>query len=140
MGIEQPGLRLRLDREMRRIAEQHERLRTLYRALVEATRPETPNGTAGAAFARYYEAVHAHFSMEERVAFPALHGLHPEFGTELEALVREHADVCDALDALGRSIEAKSHDGAGQLQSLASLLERHEAREEALVAALVSSD
>ncbi|MDJ0789048.1 MAG: hemerythrin domain-containing protein [Myxococcota bacterium] len=134
MSTDQPGLKMRLGLEMRRMAAQHRRLRTLYAALCDVLGGRDDDVPLADAFSRYEEALHAHFSMEERMAFPAMHGLRPDLGPDLEALVREHGRVCDDLVALGRSIEEGGNDLMPKLEAIAAFLDRHEAREEGLVA------
>jgi hypothetical protein len=129
------GLRLRIRRIRREVAQQHAALRPLYRSLwesVEIPAPEPPRE----AFRLYRRAIEAHFALEERLFFPALHGLHPERSREIDQLAREHVALRGDLDGLG----GKVGDGAAArplraaLEGFAQSLARHEEREEGLLA------
>jgi iron-sulfur cluster repair protein YtfE (RIC family) len=108
------GLRHRLRRAARQMASQHEHLR----ALIQAIADDADVGQIAKveeSVDRLRGAIEAHFSLEDDIFFPALHGLHPKTGRELHALMREHVDGFEAFS-----------------QSMAA----HERREERLVASL----
>lgn len=72
--------------------------------------------------------------IEERIHFPALHGLRPELDTELAELVVEHRYFRDRLDRLAKVLEnAGIEEGGRQLNELVGRLSAHELREEQLV-------
>ena len=102
---EQPGLRLRLAHEARRIASQHSYLdamkATTMRALERGEALEIRQALRG-----FRGSLEAHFELEEQLHFPALHGLHPEFAPDLTALVAEHERFRAGLGRL--------EEGAGQ--------------------------
>ena len=87
---EQPGLRLRVAIEQRRISSQHRQLDEIY-ALVVTALTEQPLPEARQAFQRFRDAWEAHTSLEDGFYFPALHGLHPEIEPRLAVFAREHA-------------------------------------------------
>ena len=88
-------------------------------------------------FARYREAVDAHFGLEGEMFFPAIHGLRPDWGEPLERLDREHAELRASLAHVGRRIAAGASGDAGQLLArFAAELREHERREEELLARL----
>jgi len=148
LSIDQPGLRIRLETEMRRIASQHQQLVALFEelrvALDGATR--APTSSPSAAFARYQQALLAHFSMEDRVAFPALHGLRPDLAPRIEALAAEHHALRAEIAEMGRSIGSQptgstAPNGAhAMLTTFGESLRHHESREEELVALVRASD
>jgi hypothetical protein len=132
------GLRFRLRRAARQIAQQHESIReilaALERSLAEGERGRDP---VRALFARYREAVEAHFSLEEDVLFPALHGLHPGRIRELEALETEHGGFAARLDELaGLLAGAPLPEFAAGFRGLAREMAQHETREERLAQSL----
>jgi hemerythrin-like domain-containing protein len=134
MQYRQPGLALRVQRGARTISIQHRQLDDFYLRVATAL-DEGELDTARAAFARFSDALEAHFALEEGLYFPALHGLRPGLGRDLERLCDEHQQLRETLARLARSIER------GGCESCASLLHRfagdlaeHERREEDLLA------
>lgn len=126
------GLRHRLKRVVRQMGDQHRHLKALYAELGTALRDEA-HPAALASFARYREAIDAHFALESEVVFPAVHGLEPRLGPELEALEREHALLGAALGAVQGKLERDPRAGAEALASFVATLREHEAREEGIV-------
>jgi iron-sulfur cluster repair protein YtfE (RIC family) len=127
---DQPGLRLRLTHEARRIATQHAYLD----ALAATTRRAVERGDEGEAreaLRGFRGALESHFALEEQLHFPALHGLHPALGDELAALVREHGEFRAALERLEQ--EPVGASGIPGLEALFASLRRHEDREERLL-------
>jgi iron-sulfur cluster repair protein YtfE (RIC family) len=127
-----PGLRLRLAREGRRIAGQHEYLGALQattRAALERGDPaEISNALRG-----FEGALGAHFDLEEHLHFPALHGHRPDLESRIEELVREHRVFRETLAGLRRQAESPDRPQLlSDFQSLTAALQRHEALEEDL--------
>lgn len=134
MGIEQPGLEKRMGREARRISSQHRQLDELY-ALVEDALERGDAADAALRLTRFADALEAHFSLEDNLYFPALRGMRPELGGELEALSREHGEMLVSLAAIRTRLDGGDAGGcAADLEALALRLAGHEAREEDLVA------
>jgi len=132
--IEQPGLRLRLHGEVRRISSQHRQLDLLYAAVVEALESGSADDT-GDALGRFRDAFDAHTRLEDGFYFPALRGLRPELAGPLEVLVREHARFREDFARLAARLSASGLEGFGDvLDAFAAELADHEAREEALLA------
>lgn len=129
----QPGLRLRLRRASREIGLQHERLREIRAGLDEAL-AQDDRRRLRERMAQYRDALLAHFSLEDEVFFPALHGLYPERYSELEALSQDHDALTLSVVSLSEGV---SHARASQWQAefyeLRRALALHEGREEALV-------
>ena len=90
---------VRLGLEARRISHQHEQINKFYGLVAEAVRGGAP-AEARDAFRHFHDALEAHFAVEERTHFPALHGMDPETDGELAALVREHHEFRRRLAAL----------------------------------------
>jgi iron-sulfur cluster repair protein YtfE (RIC family) len=128
------GLDLRLRREALRVASQHHQLDQFHEVFENAL----ARGDAAAAqqsFARFADALEAHFKLEEQVYFPALHGRDALTAPELGELVREHDALREALDEIHRALRAR--DLAASDAALGAWLPRlvlHERREEALMA------
>jgi hypothetical protein len=128
------GLRFRLRRAARQIAQQHQSIREILSSLERSLREGEPGRDAvHALFGRYREAVEAHFSLEEDVLFPALHGLHPSRSPELAGLEAEHGVFAGRLAALAELLASASlaEFGAG-FERLAREMGAHETREERL--------
>lgn len=136
MSSMQTGLLFRVRRAAKQIAEQHRHIGEvqgrLESALAGAARDELKQ-----ALNRYRGAVDAHFSLEEEVFFPALHGLHPEQGAALERLSAEHGEFTRALEALERELDGDARERFGEaLRRLVDRMAEHESREERLVRSL----
>ncbi len=132
---DQPGLRLRLAHEARRIAAQHGYLDALEATTLLSLERGDPSEMRHALHG-FHGSLDAHFTLEEQVHFPALHGLRPDVEPEIDELIREHARFRDEL----HRIEAVLHGSAsGAAEALAAFREvaaglgRHEEREERLL-------
>lgn len=131
---DQPGLRLRMAHEARRISSQHRQLDSLYWLVVAALERRAP-AQACTAFVRFRDALDAHMSLEDELYFPALRGLRPELEPELAGLVRDHRRFRRSLDALaGAFADGNGAACAGGLESFATGFADHEQREEHLLA------
>lgn len=129
-----PGLRLRMRGEERRINDQHEKLDGLCREVYARLEKE---GTTAAtpSFRLFARALDAHMTVEEEVHFPAVHGLRPDTAEELGDLVEEHASLRLAADWVKRRLVAGDAEGARvALVELARAITRHEQVEEDLLA------
>ena len=130
MSGDQPGLRLRMLQEARRIVSQHRQLDVFQEQVARALR-RGDQGRLMKLFTRFCEALEAHIRMEEVTHFPALHGLHPDWDARLTELVREHetfrADLARTTAALERGdLEAFERGHESFLRALMA----HEAAEE----------
>lgn len=140
---DQPGLRLRLAHEARRIATQHGYLDALESTTLRALERGDAREMADALRA-FAGALDSHFALEEQVHFPALHGLDAGLAAEIGALVAEHGDFHQTLEALVAHAAAGAADrlrpevlaGFGKL---AAALRQHEEREEALFARSIAT-
>lgn len=131
--LEQPGLRLRLGTEHRRISSQHRQLDSLY-AFVTAALERQSLPDARTAFLRFRDAWDAHTSLEDTFYFPALHGLLPALVTPLAAFCEEHARFRGVLEEVERAFGREELAvAATALESLVSDIAEHERREEELV-------
>ena len=128
------GLRFRLRRAARQIAQQHQSIREILASLERSLgEGERGRDAVRALFVRYREAVEAHFALEEDVLFPALHGLHPSRSPELEALEAEHGDFAGRLgDLAERLASAALAEFGGGFERFAREMVAHETREERL--------
>ncbi len=136
MVVKQSGLGRRLRIEARRISSQHRQLDELYALLVKAL-DEGVQGPVRRGFERFRDALEAHFSMEDNVHFPALHGLRPELDGLLTRLVDEHRTLRDKLARVQDAFLAGDLEtGLERLDAFAEELAEHEDREEDLVAEL----
>jgi hypothetical protein len=132
----EPGLRYRIRRALRQISDQHRALHEIHGRLAGALEADDRR-EASDAFVRFRHALGAHFELEEEVFFPALHGLHPEEGADLEALGREHGALLAALQRIAPLLEAAPLERfSTQLAGFRGELGAHERREEGLVSRL----
>jgi iron-sulfur cluster repair protein YtfE (RIC family) len=130
------GLRHRLRRAVRQMASQHQHLRALIESIEEASEIGQV-AKVQESVDRLRGAIEAHFSLEDDIFFPALHGLHPETGRELNALMREHADYLEELARLRAELEADTLDAFAEgFEVFSRTIAAHECREERLVASL----
>jgi iron-sulfur cluster repair protein YtfE (RIC family) len=127
------GLDLRLRREALRIASQHHQLDQFHEVFENAL----ARGDVMAAelsFSRFADALEAHFSVEEQVYFPALHGRDVVTASELGEFVREHDALRGAIDEIFAAL--RSRDLAACEAAVGAWIPRlvlHERREEALM-------
>jgi hypothetical protein len=134
MGPMAAGLRFRVQRAAKKIPQQHRHIDELFGRLQAAlTRDGLPE--VKEMFLQYHGAIEANFAIEDDVFFPALHGLHPELGAELQKLCDEHRsfskdleDLADRLD----NLHLKTFNSG--LHSFIARLALHEWREERLLA------
>jgi hypothetical protein len=127
---EQPGLRMRVGREARRISSQHRQLDVFYGLVADAL-DGGRDRRARSEFLRFHDALDAHFTMEDRIHFPALHGLRPELDEELAALVQEHHAFRSDLEEMARLLEAQDLEACRtRLDAFVTRLAAHEGREE----------
>ncbi len=128
------GLRARLGQEARRISKQHRQLDSFYEVVADAIGNDRPE-QARTAFQRLHDALDAHFTLEENVHFPALHGLRPEFSAELDALEAEHGGFRAQLAEVEILLDQQALHRAGPtLDRFVTALAAHEGREEQLLA------
>ena len=128
-----PGLRMRIHGEARRIASQHQQLNTLFGGVFQAL-DRGGIHLATEAFGRFCDALEAHFEVEERMYFPALHGLLPEIRGELSRLVERHGTMRRDLVAIRMLFTGGDRESVcPRLEKLAVDISRHEADEEHLL-------
>ena len=133
------GLRHRVKRAVRQMSDQHRNIRAIHGSIRGALERGGVQDTR-AALDRLQSAMDAHFTLEDEVFFPALHGLRPEFADSLEALSREHAGFSEELRKLGAGLEASDVEAfQSGFDVYAEALAAHERREEQIVATLVES-
>lgn len=130
------GLRHRLRRALRQMAQQHERLRTLHRRLDDALEQGAID-TVHAAAERLQAALSAHFDLEDAVIFPAFHGLDQRSVHVLNALAREHRRFLAQFERLRTKLDAATLvEFASAYRAFSAAISDHEQREEALLASL----
>jgi hypothetical protein len=128
------GLRMRMRGEERRISSQHKQLGELFDRVLASVNGGGPR-LALNDFLLFSTALEAHMAVEEDIYFPALHGLREDVGDELVELVSEHVQIRGEL----RRVQNRLNDGdeaeaRKALDDLASLVGRHEKKEEILLA------
>jgi hemerythrin-like domain-containing protein len=134
--MDQPGLRVRMGAERRRISSQHRQLDAIY-GRVEAAIAKGAFPEAREALGRFRDAWEAHTSLEDGFYFPALRGLRPAVGAQLEALSAEHARSMQQLAELEALVEQQDRAALeAALERFVAHLTDHEGREERLLAEL----
>ena len=132
----QHGLRRRMGSEARRISSQHEQLDTFF-SLVTAAVERGSLHAARPAFTRFADALDSHFTLEDRVFFPALRGLDPQLTKDLTGLADEHHALRRDLESLTDLLAAGSLESfAVRLETLGDTINGHEAREELILASV----
>ena len=125
-----------MGREARRISSQHRQLDELYAMVEDALRLGEPEA-ARLAFQRFADALEAHFSLEDGLYFPALHGLRPALAGPLAELAREHVRLREDASAVREHLDRDDLVGAAQaLDRLIPALAKHEGVEEQLLAGI----
>lgn len=92
---------------------------------------------ASEAFAQLREALETHVEQEDRLYYPAIRSLRPEFEISLGTFTKEHAAFRDDMAEIQRLLEA---DSCGETQNTLERFHRafalHEAAEEAMLESL----
>ncbi len=130
---DQPGLRIRLARQGTSIATQHRQLDVFVRKVSQALRQGQRRDCETAVF-RLQGALNAHFAVEERIIFPALHSLHSELADKVLALERDHERFREDVDRLALAIAASEITTAQRaLEEFDAALGAHERFEERIL-------
>jgi len=128
------GLRIRMRGEERRISAQHGRLGELFDRVL-ASLDTGRLHLVLSDFLLFSTAIEAHMVIEEEIYFPALHGLRNDVGTELLSLMEEHVRIRGELSRVQDCLNEENEvELRRTLDVLASLVDRHEKREEDLFA------
>ncbi len=137
--MDQPGAHKRMSLEARRISSQHRKLNMLHRVVVDAINRARP-AECITAFKRFREALDSHFSLEDELYFPALHGLRRDLSATLERLSQEHAALRSRLAELEAAfVEARLDECARLLDTVGAAIADHESREEQVLRAFRDS-
>ena len=131
--LEQPGLRLRLRAEHRRISSQHRQLDVLYGFVADAL-GRGSLADVRTAFQRFRDAWDAHTGLEDGFYFPALRGLRPALEERLATLCEDHARFHEALEEVERAFMREELESAATaLERIVLAIAEHERSEEDLV-------
>ncbi len=125
---------MRMRGEERRISSQHKQLGDLFARVMGSVTSGGPRRAVGD-FLLFSTALEAHMSVEEEIYFPALHGLRNDVGDELNDLVAEHERIRSRLSRVHQEMNTNDLKVAQkELDELADFVNRHEDREESLLA------
>ena len=122
---------MRLAHEAKRVAAQHDAIDAFERDV----RAALHGGDAAAietSLRAFEKALLAHFSLEEELHFPALHGLGAALRPQLEALERDHVAFRAEIARLVACRDERRPARIDAFAALATALRQHEDREEAL--------
>ncbi|MCA9511645.1 MAG: hemerythrin domain-containing protein [Myxococcota bacterium] len=127
------GARHRMRYEELRISRQHDQLNALFGAVLSSLYRDAVH-CAREAFVRFADALEAHLSLEDRLYFPALHGLRPDLTSKLATLCDEHDALRDRAVVIRMLLSSGERETSRErLDEFAELLADHEAREEELI-------
>lgn len=127
------GARHRMRYEELRISRQHDQLNSLFAAVLGSLYRDAVHN-ARDAFVRFADALEAHLSLEDRLYFPALHGLRPDLERALATLGEEHAALRARMNVIRALLASGERETSRErLDEFANLLSDHEAREEELI-------
>jgi len=133
MSEHHPGLERRLKQNLRRVSSQHRQLDEMYANLLRALDARTAQ-RAQEALRHLDEGLTAHFALEEKHTFPAMHGAHPECEQELISLAQEHEVFRGDVARLAGLLAKGDWLGCDALLDRMVLrLAQHEGREERLL-------
>lgn len=131
---DEPALGRRVERFGGRLSSQHQQLDVFF-GMVQDALERSSLVAARQAYMRFNDALEAHVTLEDRVFFPALHGLDPSIAEELAQLAEEHHEMRQALDELADLLAVGSVEAFSEgFHRLAHVVSDHELREEQLVA------
>nr|WP_314842882.1 hemerythrin domain-containing protein [uncultured Microbacterium sp.] len=115
--------------------EELRRAHTRLRAALDATRDALDRGADAPDAARelalfcigFCAALDSHHLSEDRALFPALREAHPEFGTVIDALMRDHSMLAHLLGALRTAVEGGESTASieGHLEGIGAIMESH---------------
>lgn len=89
---------------------------------------------AGAAFARFVEAMTHHFAMEEEVLFPAFEGVTGGEGGPTAVMRHEHGQMRELFEMMGAALtNAQADEFLAQADTLLVLMQQHNAKEERIL-------
>ena len=92
---------------------------------------------ASEAFRQLREALEAHIEQEDRLYYPVIRSLRPEFSVSIERFAKDHAVFKDNTAAIHAQLEAGSRaEARDALERFRRAFARHEAAEEAMLESL----
>ncbi len=140
MRDEEAGLAWRLRFEAERISSQHAKLDWLYEDLRREFARDGRD-SAMVSFARMRDHLEAHFEVEDRVYFPAVHGFRPDHASLLHRLSSQHAFFRSALSEIGERFASTAlRDVEASVSELVDSLLAHERDEQALIDEIEASN
>jgi Hemerythrin HHE cation binding domain len=114
-----------------RVTSEHRQLDTLFRSTRASLDSSTDQGEAEEVFGRLQEAVDGHLAQEDRLYYPPIWALRPEYKDTLEALLGAHDDfrarLAEIASHLARGARAAALAG---FDAFVEDFGRHEAGEE----------
>jgi hypothetical protein len=124
----------RADGPGKRVRSEHRRLDSLFheaRAILEAQRT---HGDVAATVGRLQEAVDGHLTQEDRLYYPPIWALRPQYKDALQALLAAHDEFRRRLAEIVRDVAEGAFAAAlTRFDAFAEDFGRHEAREEQLL-------
>jgi hypothetical protein len=131
---DEPALGRRVERFGGRLSSQHRQLDVFF-GMVQQALERGSLVAARQAYTRFNDALEAHITLEDRVFFPALHGLDPSISAELRQLAEDHHKVRQHLHELADLLAVGSVEAFSEgFDQLAVAFSGHEEQEERLIA------
>lgn len=120
-----------------RIAAEHRSLDALFGETRAVLRAVEARGKARLAIAHLLEQLKSHLFREERLYYPTIWALRPDYMSPLRLLVDSHAHLRSLLDAITECVERAPHeDAARRFDEFTRLFQEHEGAEEELLETL----
>jgi len=121
----------------RRVAAEHRSLDALFGEARAALRVAEARGAARLAIARLLEQIKAHLFREERLYYPTIWALRPDYMSPLRLLVDSHAHFRRLLESITECVERAAHeDAARRFEEFTRLFQEHQGAEEKLLETL----
>ena len=129
-----PGLRNRLRRAARRVADQHHAIADFHRILSDELTTRSKSQIR-IELDRYRTALSAHFDLEEQIFFPTVRSADVGQTALIRQLIESHSRMRRELSHLGDSIESHTaEEFSARLAGFQTILASHERQEENLLA------
>ncbi len=128
-----PGLRHRLRRVARRVADQHHSINDYYGELSEKIASNNKSALR-VEFDGYRSALAAHFELEEQIFFPAVCCVDETQSGRIKKLVAAHSQLLVELGHLSESLDTlPAEEFSRRMVGFSTILSSHEHQEEVLL-------
>lgn len=117
-----------------RVLAEHRRLDGLLAEACDAFRGGQGSDSGVEAFQELREALEIHFDQEDRLYYPAIRALRPDFKAGLQEFIAEHEKFRTQLENIETLLARADFEGSGRaIEMLAGEFGRHEVSEESVL-------